>query len=910
MIPKILPVKKTLYAANNSVLKTRGIWYGKFNINGNWFRTKFFVCSGLSHEVILGNTFFREARPTIDYTDLTITFEKKGKKFTVNFGKFYSADNEFIQVFTCLDVESLYSGPVFLRSKSDLSVPPITIKWVPVEATPRILKQNTVFIGNPHLRKHFNLIVSDCLLSENTYIQVTNTSRHYVVLKSSYNLAVDEGNEEIFASNLARINNINTKIANSGEVTENFKLNPNLTREQREKALNLLENFRDIFVSDVSQLRRCNYPPIKIEYDKSKIIRQRNYRMSPDEKEFAEKYIQKLLKADLIEYCTSVYCTPILVVPKRSTDPNKPAFRLVQDFRKLNPILRDIKYPIPDQQELIDSFQGKFWHSVTDNCSGYTQLTMHPSCRDTTAFDSPSGSRFRWKALPQGLSVAPSIYALAMDHLLMKLKRKNKIVNYFDDSHIGTKTFDEHVKILTEYFTLLRDQNIKLNIKKSTFFQSEVSFLGLEVDGKTVKVSSKRVEAISKLRKPESTDELRSTLGIFGYNRRFIKNYSQIALPLQNLLKQGVAFDWQDEHQQSFDRLKSILTTQPALRLYNPTFNNRICTDASYKGLGVALYQQDPVTKRYHPVAFASRKLKGSEQKLPPYHLECAALVFAFVTFRCYVQNKQVETEVLTDHQSLQALLKTPKPEGPIAKHIMFLAQHKFTVKYRPGKTNLNADGLSRAPVDSPEKSVDELVDEIFPERIQLDTAINAVTTRAQVAKETANEIAAKQLDDQNQHSKKPINYFNWINNSVIVRYLQSNDHFLGKIMQELSDDTFRRNSKFHVREGLLYHNNRLAIPDNCRKYVLNEYHDNRGHRASKHLFANISDQYWWPSLRSDCELYYKSCRYCALHRDNPKAKPGFLAPVNAKRPFANIACDFIETKTVFERVLTRVCNC
>jgi len=187
------------------------------------------------------------------------------------------------------------------------------------------IKTKHRFIGNPHLRKHFNLIVSDCLLSENTYIQVTNTSRHYVVLKSSYNLAVDEENEEIFASNLIRTNNIHTKIANSDEVTEHFQINPNLTREEREKALNLLENFRDIFVTDVSQLRRCNYPPIKIEYDKNK-IRQRNHRMSLDEKEFAEKYIRKLLKADLIEYCTSVYCTPILVVPKRFTDPHKPAF--------------------------------------------------------------------------------------------------------------------------------------------------------------------------------------------------------------------------------------------------------------------------------------------------------------------------------------------------------------------------------------------------------------------------------------------------------------------------------------------------------------------------------------------------------------------------------------------------------
>ena len=73
-----------------------------------------------------------------------------------------------------------------------------------------------------------------------------------------------------------------------------FRIDPNLTASQKKVALELLEKYRDVFVSDVSQLRRCNkYPPINIEYDSTKIVRQRNYRMSPDEKEFAEDYTYK-----------------------------------------------------------------------------------------------------------------------------------------------------------------------------------------------------------------------------------------------------------------------------------------------------------------------------------------------------------------------------------------------------------------------------------------------------------------------------------------------------------------------------------------------------------------------------------------------------------------------------------------
>ncbi|KAJ1530150.1 hypothetical protein ONE63_005081 [Megalurothrips usitatus] len=226
--------------------------------------------------------------------------------------------------------------------------------------------------------------------------------------------------------------------------------------------------------------------------------------MSPDEKEFAEKHIQKLLSADLIEYSTSVHCTPILVVPKPSHEPNKPNYRLVQDFREINKILKDIKYPIPDQEELLDSFEGKSWHSVTDNCSGYTQLALHPDSRDITAFDSPSGSRFRWKSLPQGISIAPSVYALAMDHLLLKLKKQKKICNYFDDTHIGSKSFEEHLVVL-EYLSSLREHAIKLNLQNSTFFQNKVQFLGMEIDGKHVRVSQKRIKGITKIEAPKSS---------------------------------------------------------------------------------------------------------------------------------------------------------------------------------------------------------------------------------------------------------------------------------------------------------------------------------------------------------------------------------------------------------------------
>ena len=560
--------------------------------------------------------------------------------------------------------------------------------------------------------------------------------------------------------------------------------------------------------------------------------------------------------------------------------------------------MKDLKYPIPDQEELIDNFNGKLWHSVTDNCSGYTQLSIHPDCRDITAFDSPSGSRLRWKALPMGLSVAPALYALAMDHLVMKLKREKKIQNYFDDTHIGTETFEKHVEIMREYFELLREYDIKLNIGKSTFFQRKVTFLGLELDGKEVRIAEKRIKAIKDMPDPENKDDFRSSIGVFGYNRKFISHFSQKALPMLGLLKKDVEFLWGPEQQESFKTLKTDLSNPPALRLYNPKANNRICCDASYKGLGVAFYQQDPNTKRYHPVAFVSRKLTNSETKLPVYYLECAALVFAFVKFRCYLQNHNVDTEVLTDHQSLQSLRKTAKPEGVIAKYIMFLSQYKFTIKYRAGKTNIDADSLSRRPVDEPEKSVEELVDEFFPDQIPA-SVLSAVTTRAQLAKEKIAAQNAKVLDEENKKDNASNPKFMPFNDVDIMKYLQEQDSKLAPIITNLkSTGPNTKYRGFVLRNALLYVQRGkkfcFVVPDSCRKYILQEFHDNRGHRAPKHLIQNIVEHFWWNSIHQDSQLYYDSCRYCMLHSNNPKDKPGFFAPVISKRPFAHISCDFV----------------
>ena len=150
------------------------------------------------------------------------------------------------------------------------------------------MRGDTIFVGNPTLKRNYDLAVSDFVLApqKEHYIQVANLSSKTKFVQPKMNFAVDAANEDVFYGYSEPIHAIRSTTVNAAQNSA-FKINSQLTPEQRVQAEELLQSFRDVFVSDVSELRRCKYPPIFIDYDKSKTVRQRNYRMSPDEKNFA-----------------------------------------------------------------------------------------------------------------------------------------------------------------------------------------------------------------------------------------------------------------------------------------------------------------------------------------------------------------------------------------------------------------------------------------------------------------------------------------------------------------------------------------------------------------------------------------------------------------------------------------------
>ncbi|CAA0833525.1 Uncharacterized mitochondrial protein AtMg00860, partial [Striga hermonthica] len=168
----------------------------------------------------------------------------------------------------------------------------------------------------------------------------------------------------------------------------------------------------------------------------------------------------------------------------------------------------------------------------------------------------------------------------------------------------------------------------------------------------------------------------------------FIEGFSKIALPLSQLTRKSVKFEWTDRCESSFQELKRRLTTAPVLTIPDPSRSFTIYSDASRQGLGCVLMQDGQV------VVYASRQLKPHEQNYPTHDLELAAVVHALKIWRHYLYGGRCE--IFTDHKSLQYIFTQKELNMRQSRWLELVKDYDCTIQYHPGKVNVVADALSR----------------------------------------------------------------------------------------------------------------------------------------------------------------------------------------------------------------------
>ncbi|WVZ93098.1 hypothetical protein U9M48_039107 [Paspalum notatum var. saurae] len=342
-------------------------------------------------------------------------------------------------------------------------------------------------------------------------------------------------------------------------------------------------------------------------------IYKRPYRMDTNQLARLKDQIQELLDKGYIHPSRSPWGAPVIFVPKKDGTQ-----RMCIDYRALNDVTIKNKYPLPRIDDLFDQLKGASVFSKIDLRSGYHQLKIRASDIPKTAFVSLY-VLYEFTVMSFGLKNAPAYFMYFMNKVFMEYLDKFAVV-FIDDILVFSTNEEEHEKHLRMVLQKLRENQLYAKLSKCEFWLLEVSFLGHIISMGGTSVDPSKIKALQDWVAPQNVSEIRSFLGLAGYYRRFVKNFSKIAQPLSKLLAKGTTFEWTNKCQFSFEELKKLLTTTPVLIMPDVQKPFIVYCDASRQGLGCVLMQEG------HVVAYASRQLREHEPNYPTHDLELAAV--------------------------------------------------------------------------------------------------------------------------------------------------------------------------------------------------------------------------------------------------------------------------------------------
>ena len=296
--------------------------------------------------------------------------------------------------------------------------------------------------------------------------------------------------------------------------------------------------------------------------------------------------------------------------------------------------------------------------------------------------------------MPFGMKTAPATFQRMMSEIV--LKGLDFADSYIDDVEVDTaSSFSQHISELQQVLQRLRECKLNARPSKCKIAMSTVDFVGHRVGGDCIEPRTALVESIKSYPRPETKKQVRSFLGLVGYYRKFIPNFSSRAAVLTDLTraKSPTKIKWQDIHELAFQDLKRALHRPPILKPPNWNYEFILQVDASNRGLGAILSQID-LEGLEHPVAYASRKLQPREEKLSTTEKECLAIVWAVELFRYYLFGRKFRLQA--DHNPLVWLNKVRDKNRKLLRWSITLQEYDMVVEHRSGKNSCNVDALSR----------------------------------------------------------------------------------------------------------------------------------------------------------------------------------------------------------------------
>ncbi|KAG7336539.1 reverse transcriptase RNA-dependent DNA polymerase [Nitzschia inconspicua] len=549
-------------------------------------------------------------------------------------------------------------------------------------------------------------------------------------------------------------------------------------------------------------------------------------------------------------------------MPMFATKKSDGSIRTVDDLRQLNKVIKRVHYTLPKIRDIFERRKGYRFLTKLDISMQYYCFHLDEQSSWYCVIVTPFG-KFRRLVLPMGLANSPDWAQATMEEVLQDVLQDIEI--YIDDIAIFSKTWEEHIQLVSKVLRLLQDNGFTVKPEKCEWAVQETNFLGFWFTPDGLKQWHKKIKAIQKLAKPKTLKQLRAFVGVVNFYKLFYHRHAHIMGPLTDLNgldkyegQRNFSKYWTTAHDKAFEDTKRMVAKEVLLSYPDPNKPFTIETDASDTQIGAVILQDNK------PVAFHSRKLTGAQSRYPIPDKEALAIVKVLTVFRSMLLGAQLH--IKTDHMNLT---RDDIKSQRLLNWRLLIEEYAPTITYVSGEENVGADFLSRYPLQSSAEEEQE----------------NALIPDSRALEES--KLSEIMLYYPEEIETFPLR-FETIHNSQLQ----------DAAVQQLRDQEGYGIEEFYRFQFVCktdpQQDPRIVIPEALINDAIKWYHHVGGHVGSTRLYQTLSTHFYFKGLKQRVEEYVSTCDSCQRNK-NPGRGVGELPPRQATElPFEQVAVDSI----------------
>lgn len=600
----------------------------------------------------------------------------------------------------------------------------------------------------------------------------------------------------------------------------------------------------------------------------------------------AKLQLDQMVEAGIMSRKISEWASPMLLVKKKPDNSGEQKYRLAIDLRLINSILLHNTYPLPKIQTIIANIANYKFFSTLDMQQAYMQVNLPQQFRDRLAITTPFGT-YCLNRLPFGLKTAAAIFQSLMDSILESVPG---CYAYQDDIIICSNSFPETCDKLQNVLDIFIKHNLTLSAAKCTFHQTNIDFLGFNINNHKISPIHTNIIKIKSFPVPKTKRQTKRFVGLCGYYRHLIPEYAKLIQPLTKLSSPSSSFVWSEECNSSFENLQHIFFNQPFVR--QPAWDKPFLlnTDASKKGIAAVLLQE--FDKQLLPISYFSKALSPAETRYPAIKLELMAITKGVEAFRYFLYGRHFT--VLSDSKPLSHYKKTTSPADITTRWLLQLGEYSFTFKHIAGKENLLPDYFSRLHEPPTVEDITSNPNLLCSDEPLPVVNLNALRKEPNVCHDQVdpihedgrNEVQLKTIYDAQRTDDELQAIFKKIlqNNSSIPNFFIDSQTNLLMFLRK--HELGREHSKPLI-----------VIPKSLQAKVLNIAHFS--HFGIVKTYEFLTSKYYWQGMYADAQNFVSSCKTCIKNKPHkiPQApfqptmiadRPGYLVSLDLVGPFSN----------------------